>query len=144
MSVKDLVQKANDAFNAHDEAAIRALTADNCTFWGVGGMSAQGRDAVVAANTMWFQACSDARITVSSVIVEGDTAVVTGVFEGTHDGTLKTPMGDVAATGRKIRGEYVGIDTVANGQFTSQKLFFDRMLLAEQLGLIPAGTGAAS
>jgi predicted ester cyclase len=144
MSARDIVQRANDAFNAHDVAAIRALTAEDCTFWSVGGVTAQGREPCVAANTMWFDACSDAHVTINQVLGDGDTVAVEGVFEGTHDGTLKTPMGDVPATGRRIHGEYVGITTVRNGLAASQRLYFDRMQLAEQLGLIPAGTGTAS
>jgi len=144
MSATDIVKRGNDAFNAHDVAALRALTAEDCTFWSAGGVTAKGRDACIEANTMWFQACSDAHVTVTQVVSEGDTVVVEGVFEGTHDGVLKTAMGDVPATGRRIHGEYVSIDTVRNGLLATQKLYFDRMQLAEQLGLIPAGTGTAS
>jgi steroid delta-isomerase-like uncharacterized protein len=143
MSAKDIAQRAIDAFNAHDVAALRALTADDCTFWSAGGVTAKGREECVAANAMWFDACSDAHVTISKIITEGDTVVEEGVFEGTHDGTLKTPMGDVPATGRRIRGDYVALTTVRGDQAVAQKLYFDRMQLAEQLGLIPAGTGAA-
>lgn len=143
MDVKQLAQRATEAFNKHDVAAIRELTADDCTFWGAGGTTAKGREECVAANTMWFDACSDARATVTQIVAEGDTAVEEGIFEGTHDGTLKTPMGDIPATGRKIRGEYVTVTKFRNDKAVSQRLYFDRMQLAEQLGLVPAGAARA-
>ncbi len=142
MDVRQLAQKGIDAFNAHDAAALRQTIADDCTFWSSGGVTARGADECLAANTMWFGACSDARVTVSSLTVEGDRAVEEGVFEGTHDGTLKTPMGDIPATRRKIRGEYVNIFTIRGDKITEQRLYFDRMTLAEQLGLMPAAMGA--
>ena len=142
MDAKQLAQRATDAFNAHDVAAIRDLTADDCTFWSAGGTTARGREECVAANAMWFEACSDAKVTVGKLVVDGNTFAEEGIFEGTHDGVLKTPMGDIPATGKRISGEYVSVSTVSGDKFTSQKLYFDRMQLAEQLGLIPTAAGA--
>ena len=144
MDVKQLAKRATDAFNAHDISALRELTADNCTFWSAGGVTAKGREECVAANASWFDACSDARTTTTRLIAEGDTVVEEGVFEGTHNGTLKTSMGDIPATGRKIRGEYTTISTFRDGKAVEQKLYYDRMQLAEQLGLVPSATGAAN
>jgi len=142
MDTRQLAERAVEAFNAHDVAAIRELTADDCTHWSAGGTVARGRDECVAANTMWFEACSDAKITVTRLAVEGNVAYEEGIFEGTHDGVLKTPMGDVPATGRTLRGEYVTVTEVRDGKAVAQRLYFDRMQVAEQLGLLPAATGA--
>jgi predicted ester cyclase len=144
MSARDIVQRATDAFNAHDKAAMRAQTAEDCTFWSAGGTTAKGREACVTANAIWFEACSDAHVTITKVTAEGDTAAIEGVFEGTHDGTLATPMGDIPATGRRLRGEYANVVTVRGDLLVDQKLYYDRMQVAEQLGLLPAATGAAS
>ena len=140
--VRELAQRATEAFNRHDVATLRDLTAEDCTFWSPGSPTIKGREACVEANAMWFSACSDARVTPSKTVVEGNTAIEEGIFEGTHDGTLKTPMGDIPATGAKIRGEYVTVTEVRDGKATAQRLYFDRMQLAEQLGLVPAATGA--
>ena len=78
MDVKQVAQRATEAFNRHDVAAIRELTAEDCTFWGAGGTTATGREECVTANTMWFDACSDARITVTQLVAEGDTAAEEG------------------------------------------------------------------
>src|SRR5436190_15641988 len=89
-----------EAFNSHDEAGIRALTAGDCVFEGPGGARAEGVDAVTAYAMAWVNAFSDARIETDSVVVDGDWVAMTGVFKGTHDGTLSGPNGDVPATGR--------------------------------------------
>jgi predicted ester cyclase len=93
-----------EAFNAHDEAAIRAATADDCTFEGPGGVRLQGGDAVTAYAMVWLNAFSDAKLEVDAVVVDGDWVAHTGVFKGTHDGTLGSPDGDVPATGRRLEG----------------------------------------
>src|SRR5258708_2590805 len=126
MDVKQVAQRATEAFNRHDVAAIRELTAEDCTFWGAGGTTATGREECVTANTMWFDACSDARITVTQLVAEGDTAAEEGVFEGTHDGVLKTPMCDIPATGRKIRGEYVSAARYRDGKAVAPHPYFHR------------------
>lgn len=142
MDLRQLAQIGEEAFNNHDMAALGEHIADDCTFWSSGDVTAQGRDACLAANAMWFQACSDARVTITGITVEGDTVVEEGIFDGTHDGVLKTPMGDIPPTGRKIHGNYVNISTVRGDKITAQKLYIDRMQLAEQLGLMPAATSA--
>src|SRR5581483_10548096 len=93
-----------DAFNAHDEQAIRALTADDCVFEGPGGVHLEGGDAVAGYAMVWLNAFSDAHLSAHQVVVDGDWVAMAGVFRGTHDGTLASPDGDVPATGRTLEG----------------------------------------
>jgi len=64
--------------------------------------------------------------------------IVEGVFTGTHDGTLKTPMGDVPATGRKVKGDFIQIFEVDRGLVRRNHLMFDQVQLMTQLGMAPA------
>src|SRR5581483_6666298 len=93
-----------DAFNAHDEQAIRALTADDCVFEGPGGVRLEGGDAVAGYAMVWLNAFSDAHLSAHQVVADGDWVAMTGTFKGTHDGTLASPDGDVPATGRTLEG----------------------------------------
>lgn len=58
-----------------------------------------------------------------------DIADEQGTFIGTHAG--------VARTGRSVAVDYVRRLRVRDGKFVSVKLMFDRLLMLEQLGLVP-------
>jgi predicted ester cyclase len=126
-----------DAFNAHDEARVRGLTADNCTFDGPGGAQLQGADAVTGYAMVWLNAFSDARLTPETVVVDGDWVAMTGMFRGTHDGTLSGPDGDVPPTGRRLEGRCSQIVRFQDGKAVEEHLYYDQMDVITQLGLVP-------
>jgi hypothetical protein len=72
-----------------------------------------------------------------NIFTAGGTVIVEGIFTGTHDGTLKTPVGDVRATGRKVRGEFVQIFEVDRGLVKRDSLLYDQVQLMTQLGMAP-------
>jgi predicted ester cyclase len=63
---------------------------------------------------------------------------VEGVFSGTHNGTLKSPMGDIPATGRKVKGEFIQVFEIDRGLVKRDNLIYDQVQLMTQLGLAPA------
>ena len=132
-----------EAFNSHDEAAIRAQTADDCVFEGPGGVRLQGGDAVTGYAAAWFNAFSDATIEIDTVVVDGDWVAVTGVFKGTHDGTLSGPNGDVPATGRRLEGRHSQFVRFADGKSVEEYLYYDQMDVVEQLGLMETAAATA-
>jgi steroid delta-isomerase-like uncharacterized protein len=133
-----------NAFNAHDEAAIRAATADDCVFEGPGGVRLEGGDAVTGYAMVWLNAFSDAQLVVGTVAVDGDWVAHTGVFKGTHDGTLASPDGDVPATGRRLEGRCSQFVRFQDGRSVEEHLYFDQMDIVTQLGLMPEAAGAAA
>jgi predicted ester cyclase len=132
------------AFSAHDQAAIRAATADDCTFDGPGGVHLEGGDAVTGYAMVWLNAFSDARLHVDAVVVDGDWVAHTGRFIGTHDGTLASPDGDVPATGRRLEGRCSQFVRFVDGKSVEEHLYFDQMDIVTQLGLMPETAGAAA
>ena len=133
-----------DAFNAHDAAAIRAVTADDCVFEGPGGVRLEGADACVEYTMGWLTAFSDAKIHVDTVVIDGDWVAMTGMFKGTHDGTLSGAEGDVPATGRRLEGRCSQFVRFADGKSVEEYLYYDQMDVATQLGLVPETAGAAA
>jgi len=91
----------------------------------------------------WFAAFPDAHVDVHSLHVVDDVAVEEGTFTGTHDGVLKSPMGDVPPTGRPVRIAYIQVLRFRDGKHVSFNLMFDRLSMLEQLGLIPPPSPAA-
>ena len=70
--------------------------------------------------------------------IAGDIVVEEGTFTGTHHGTLHTPAGDIAATGRRAAVDYIHVLRYRDDKHVSFKLVFDRLQMLEQLGLVPA------
>jgi predicted ester cyclase len=132
------------AFNAHDESAIRASTADTCVFEGPGGVRLQGGDAVTGYAMVWLNAFSDATLEADNVAVDGDWVAMTGMFRGTHDGTLTSPNGDVPATGRRLEGRCSQIVRFVDGRAVEEHLYYDQMDVITQLGLVPEPAGATA
>ncbi|HZO63200.1 MAG TPA: ester cyclase [Gaiellaceae bacterium] len=132
------------AFNAHDEAAVRAANADDCVFEGPGGVRLEGVDAVTSYSMGWLTAFSDATITTDTLVADGEWVAMSGVFKGTHDGTLHGPAGDVPATGRTLEGRCSQFARFVDGKSVEVYLYYDQMDVATQLGLMPETAGATA
>ena len=134
---KEVGAKWVDAFNAHDEAAIREQNADDVVFEAPGEVRLEGNDASTGYAMAWLNAFPDARLKVSSTFVDGDTVVQEFTFEGTHEGTLSGPAGDIPATNRRLTGRGVQILRVDNGKVADARLYYDQVQVMTQLGLMP-------
>lgn len=126
-----------DAFNAHDEARIRALTAENAVIEAPGDVRFEGRDAVTGYAMTWLNAFSDSRITIHGEIVEGDWIAQRFTFEGTHDGVLAGPAGEIAPTQKQLSGRGVQVLRVEGDAVAETQLYFDQVQVMTQLGLMP-------
>ena len=135
--LEDFAVQWLEAFNAHDADRIGALCADNCVFEAPGDVRLEGRDAVVAYAMNWLDAFPDARETVHQRIVQDPRFVNQFTFEGTHDGTLHGPAGEIPATGRRLVGRGTEVMRVENGLAVEGQLYFDQVQVLTQLGLMP-------
>ncbi|MDQ6691746.1 MAG: ester cyclase [Candidatus Dormibacteraeota bacterium] len=139
LETRALVEKAVRDFNAQDsEAAARSAAPD---FEGTssGGVPTRGAQGQKEFNQRWFKAFPDGQVTINQLTILGTRAVLEGTFTGTHTGPLETDMGEVPATGKKVSEPFVQITEVDRGLFKSARLIYDRMSLAVQLGIMPAG-----
>lgn len=126
-----------EAFNAHDEERIRALNADDGVIEAPGDVHVEGREAATAYAMGWLNAFSDARIVVHTEIVDGDWVAQRFTFEGTHDGVLASPAGEIPPTHRRLAGRGVQILRVEGDAIVETQLYFDQVQLMTQLGLMP-------
>jgi len=133
-----------DAFNAHDEARIRELDAEDVVLEAPGEVRVEGIDASTEYAMGWLRAFSDARLNVSKTFVDGDTVVQEFTFEGTHDNTLSGPAGDIPATNRRLSGRGVQILRVEDGKIAEARLYFDQVEVLTQLGLMPEPAAATA
>ena len=125
------------AFNAHDEDRIRELNTENTIFEGPGDVHLEGREAATQYAMAWLNAFPDARLTIKNELVSGDWVAQEFTFEGTHEGTLTGPGGDIPATHRRLNGRGVQIFRVENDAVADTRLYFDQVEILTQLGLMP-------
>ena len=138
MSTREAFERGTDTFNAHDIEGFAEVLADDVVFEAPGGMRGEGKEACTAFYGGWFAAFSDAHVEVEGLHSVDDVAVEEGTFTGTHDGTLHTPAGDIPPTGRPVEVGYIQVLRFRDGKHASFNLMFDRLLMLEQLGLVPA------
>jgi steroid delta-isomerase-like uncharacterized protein len=130
-------QRFIDAFNAHDEAAIRELNAENTVFEAPGDVRIEGKEAATEYAMAWVRAFPDARLIVNNEIVGGDWVAQEITFVGTHEDTLSSPNGDIPATHKRLNGRAVQIFKVEGDAVIDTRLYFDQVQVMTQLGLMP-------
>ncbi|TMC48950.1 MAG: nuclear transport factor 2 family protein [Chloroflexi bacterium] len=143
MTIRELVEQGNRAFNAHDRAASEALTADDAVIEAPSNMTVRGKAACVDFQASWWEGFPDASVTIQRTYYDGEVAIQEGTFKGTQTGVFKTPMGDVPPSGRSVVGLYINVIEARNGKLVRQRLLFDRLDLLEQLGLVPSAAATA-
>ena len=137
MTIREAFEKGTDTFNAHDVDGFTGVLADDVVFQAPGGMSGQGKTACAQFYAGWFGAFPDAHVEVHALHIAGDAAVEEGTFTGTHNGVLRSPAGDIAPTGRPVTLDYIQVLRYRDGKHASFNLIFDRLVMLEQLGLLP-------
>jgi steroid delta-isomerase-like uncharacterized protein len=125
------------AFNDHDESRIRELNAENSVVEAPGDVHVEGREATTQYAMAWLNAFPDARLNVKNEFASGDWVVQEFTFEGTHEGTLSGPAGDIPATHRRLNGRGVQIFRVEDDEVVDTRLYFDQVQIMTQLGLMP-------
>ena len=143
MTIREAFEKGTDTFNAHDIDGFTSVLADDVVYSAPGGMSGQGKTACAQFFAGWWDAFPDAHVDVHAVHIVGDVVTEEGTFTGNHHGALHSPAGDIAPTGRWVALEYIHVLRYREGKHVSFNLMFDRMLMLEQLGLIPAPAASA-
>ena len=132
---RQVVSDALEAFNAHDADAEP---------WSEDGdfvapnASMHGREEVLGFFGVFWDAFPDVRLVMSRLLAEGSVVAAEGRLIGTHTGVMRTPAGDVAATGRQVDVRWMSSYEVRGDELASEHLYFDQAELLGQLGLMPA------
>jgi predicted ester cyclase/heme-degrading monooxygenase HmoA len=135
---RSLIERDIELWNTRDRAGWNAL-ADlyRLEVHAPGGVHLSGQDAADTIWAMWHEAFPDNRLEIVSIHADDRGGVHEGRFVGTHTGTLRTPSGEIAPTGRSLDARFCSIYEVDNGKITSTHLYFDQADLVAQLGLAP-------
>lgn len=137
----DVLRQELEAFNARDSQRIVASFSHDCPK-DVPGAHLRGGDQIAAWCSALWEAFPDIRVTVASIVEAERTVAIEGRVSGTHEGTLRTPNGDIPPTGRWAEVALSECAEVEGGVIVAARLYFDRLELLEQLGVTPIPASA--
>ncbi len=123
-----------ESFNQRDWAKMRSLLHPQYSYTGGDGQRMDGPDAGVAVAQMFSGAMSDAKITIRTVHVAGDTAAVEFTGAGTHDGDFMS----IPASGRKVSMPVITVLDVKDGKIVAEREYMDMAHMMQQIGAMPA------
>lgn len=137
-----LSERLHDAFSNARYDEVLSMVADDieCVSYS-NGYAAKGKEGFRVFFMGFASAFPDIRITHRNVVATGDWVVVEFGAEGTNTGSLLTPKGAAAPTGRKVTFNVCEIHQWKNGKLTRLVNYQDALSLLTQLGLLsqPAG-----
>ncbi len=134
-ATKDLLHRSVERWNAHDRDGWAAFASPHLEVVVSGGAVLRGPDGARELYDIWTGAFPDNRVDVHLAIVEGPNGLHESHFRGTHTGTMRTPAGDLPATGRPVDIPFVAVLTVEDGAMASFRVYFDTADMLAQLGL---------
>jgi steroid delta-isomerase-like uncharacterized protein len=133
-----IARQLYENWNQRDFDASAGLAADDCEVTIAGsGERFHGPDGAREYARRWADAFPDGRITVDNVIAAGDHVACQFTGTGTHTGALRTPMGEIPATGRKVEVHLCDVHRIEGGKIRSSMSYFDAAAMMAQLGLMP-------
>ena len=138
-SPQELVNRYYRAINEEDWGVYDQLFTPDAALEAPGDVTGRGPAAMRAFDQVWKTAAPDFTITPLRQVVTGDAVMSENAAAGTHTAVLVTPGGDLPATGRRFGGKYVGVFEIREGRISAQHIYFDRLIVVEQLGT-PAAT----
>jgi predicted ester cyclase len=89
---------------------------------------------------VFSDAFPDIEFVIHTWIETDDTLVVEGRVKGTHTSAFKTPQGEMPPTGGRLDLPFVDILQARGDRFSSLHVYFDRLEMMSQLGLIPGAS----
>src|SRR5882672_3869700 len=136
----DVAKRVDECWGLWNDAKYdefkKCFTADAIAEQPGTGMPAQaGPDAIVENSKAFKTAFPDMKGDSQLVLVNGNNAATVVLVSGTHTGSLKTPMGELPATNKKVGLMYSQIvETDGLGHAKHLWEFFDLGTMMGQLG----------
>jgi steroid delta-isomerase-like uncharacterized protein len=135
MTSADVAREQVEAFNAGDWERFRATLTDDSMYDELATQRhLEGQEAILDANRGWKDAFPDARGTVERAIESDGTATLEITWEGTQNGALHMPTGDLPPSGRHVVVKAVEVFDIEGGKIRESHHYFDMMGMLQQLG----------
>lgn len=135
--IRDLYEQAIRLYDAGDIERFADAHAEDAVLETPVGTT-RGRAAI---RDYWLRqkaAFPDLVLTLDEVVEQGDAVAAEWTWVGTNTGRLTQPDGSqLPPTGNRVRIKGMELLHFRDGRITSYHMFWDRMSIARQLGLLP-------
>jgi predicted ester cyclase len=134
-NLEAIVQTYYRAFNERNFAAYAELFTAACVVEAP-GMSFSGIEGMRLFDRGWIEAFPSSRIESMRMTTAG-TVVASGNWfhAGKHEGTLKTPAGDIPPTGAHFEAPYCALFELDGSKIKLQRLLFESNFVPLKLGV---------
>ena len=143
MAQQTLIDAAKGPTLAYNEknwdALNRAIASDLAYDEVATHRNLRGAADVIDAWKGWAAAFPDSKATFEGAHVSGSTVILEVTWRGTQSGPLRTPGGDIPATGKTIEIRACQVVDIADGKARSIRQYFDMATMMAQLGVSPVG-----
>jgi predicted ester cyclase len=136
-SYRSLLERYVGLYNAGDLDSVMDLYAEDSTQLMPDG-TFEGRSAIKDRLARELASFTDIAHRYVSYVEEGDAFADEWVFVGTHTGPLVLPDGtELPPTGKRVEVKGMELVRVRDGKIVVDKLHYDNLAVAVQLGLLP-------
>jgi predicted ester cyclase len=90
-----------------------------------------------AYGQVFKDALPDAHMEIESTVEGGDWVAVRARFRGTHSRPLRTPQGEIPASGNALDLPFADFFRVEDGKAIEHYVYYDVMSMMGQLGALP-------
>lgn len=135
--MKNIARESIRSFNEADWNAARKIHAENILYVEKPtGQTIEGYEAFEEKCHEWKALMSNASGTIGDTYVSGNWVVVEVIWTGTHSGPLKTPLGEIPASGRSMSNPGVQLQRIENGQVAEIRNYFDMLVILSEFGAL--------
>jgi predicted ester cyclase len=132
-----IARSTYEAWNDRDFNRIAEVLAKGEVIAMGSGDRWEGSDGALQFAEMWYEGFPDGKIEFRSITETDDTVVIEFTGRGRHTGTLRSPMGDIEATGRPMELQLCEVWSFASdGTPTQVRTYFETASMMAQLGLL--------
>ena len=144
IDLAEQIRKQYEVFNAHDPVKLAEIVHPEGSITIVPfGLTLKGKSGYQEFGKLWFTAFPDVNVRVKNVFASGEWVVTEFESTGTHKGTLRTPMGDIAPTGKFGRVLGAEVLRIRDGKLYESRMYLDAYGMLAQLGILPAKLAGA-
>ena len=102
-----------------------------------------GPSGAIEYSQMWADGFPDGRVKIDNVVASGDYVVLQFTGTGKQTGVLRSPTGEIPATGRSVTLHLCDVHEIRDGKIRSVQSYLDSASMLMQLGVMPeAAVGA--
>ncbi|MCU7526698.1 MAG: ester cyclase [Ignavibacteria bacterium] len=140
MSVQDnksIVRNIYESYNRRDfNAAVKNVDSAGILTNIPANMTYKGPEGFKQFMKNWDEAFPDSKCEIKNIEAAEDFAICEFRGVGTHKGTLRTPDGDIQATGKHVDVPFCDVYHFKNGKIISSSSYYDVATFMKQLGVL--------